>query len=234
MTHEKEGPPHANETAPEESAPAEVSTTVAPGDQGRTRRPRLSQRNGYFPIYKSDHALIRERMGATETGATALATLCGLHHLANDKGPKVSSIEANIALIAHVAGVSYRTALARIGDLEKLGLLSIVRVIPKGRKQPSAASTYTLCTHETVCNSRTRGYASDEPRHSPTSSKKKERSNPSIASHLSSEKNTNEPAHGANAEASPLRAVGGGGEVGPVGSAGLSDSELARRAAMED
>jgi hypothetical protein len=96
---------------------------------------------GWFPMPREQIALINQNLGATARGSTARVVFEALCDLANTRNMQI--FEAPIALVAHVAGVAYKTAAARLRDLERIGVLSIESPAHGGL---DVAHRYTLRT----------------------------------------------------------------------------------------
>ncbi len=103
---------------------------------------KLAPQRGWFPIWRQDLAVINEQLGTTAKSASAKAVLLALCQLANDR--RSATFEARITLIASLAGVSYRTASARLHDLRQLELISLENQVSPGRHRPDAPSRYTV------------------------------------------------------------------------------------------
>ena len=96
---------------------------------------------GWFPMPREQIAVINQNLGATARGSTARVVFEALCDLANTRNTQ--TFEAPIALVAHVAGVAYKTAAARLRDLERIGVLSIEQPAHSGL---DVAHRYTLRT----------------------------------------------------------------------------------------
>ncbi|MCX7007340.1 MAG: helix-turn-helix domain-containing protein [Kiritimatiellaeota bacterium] len=103
---------------------------------------KLSPQRGWFPVWRQDLAVINEQLGTTAKSASAKAVLLALCQLANDR--RSSTVEVRISLIASLAGVSYRTASARLRDLRQLELIGLEHQSSPGRSRPDAPSRYTV------------------------------------------------------------------------------------------
>jgi hypothetical protein len=103
---------------------------------------KLSPQRGWFPVWRQDLAVINEQLGTTAKSASAKAVLLALCQLANDR--RSATVEVRITLLASLAGVSYRTASARLRDLRQLELIGIEQQVSLGRCRPDAPSRYTV------------------------------------------------------------------------------------------
>lgn len=78
---------------------------------------------GWFPMPREEIAIINQQLGTTARSSSARAVFEALCDLANTR--RSLTFEAPIALVAHVAGVAYKTAQTRLRDLKQLGVIAI-------------------------------------------------------------------------------------------------------------
>ena len=78
---------------------------------------------GWFPVHRMDLQIIRQNFGADRRYEGVRIVFDALCDMANAR--RRATFEAPINLIAHVAGVKYKTAQARLRDLEGCGLVKI-------------------------------------------------------------------------------------------------------------
>ena len=168
----------------EKAPPAHTSAEAGAGATGNPERPPLAQntdqagarlvrRRGWFPVGKSEIALLNEQCGAASASVKAvwLALLC----LANDRQSVTFQIEANV--ICSLAAVCLRTTRTALAKLEELGFVRIERYYDPdtSRNDPSTYTLLRSCNKYTTpsgndCttpsgNKRTRGRANEVPRH---------------------------------------------------------------------
>jgi hypothetical protein len=100
-----------------------------------------ASRNGWFPVPRAQLAIIGEQF-AGESAASATCVYLALLSLCNEQ--RSTSVEARLSMVARVANVSYPTAIRRIHDLEKLGIVTIARRSGNDKKTPDAPSIYMI------------------------------------------------------------------------------------------
>ena len=103
---------------------------------------KLSPQRGWFSVWRQALAVINEQFGSTAKSASAKAVLLAFYQLANDR--RFATVEVRITLLASLAGVSYRTASARLRDLRQLELIRIEHQASPGRCRPDAPSRYIV------------------------------------------------------------------------------------------
>ena len=100
-----------------------------------------ASRNGWFPVPRAELAVIGEQF-AGEKAASATCVYVALLSLCNEQ--RSAGVEVRLSQVAKVANVSYPTAIRRVHDLEKLGLVTVSRRSQYDGKTPDAPSTYTV------------------------------------------------------------------------------------------
>ena len=83
----------------------------------------LHKWKGWYPVYRADIELIQQHFRADTRYQGVRVVFEALCDMANSRDS--ATFEAPINLVAHVAGVSYKTAQARLRDLEGCGLVKI-------------------------------------------------------------------------------------------------------------
>jgi hypothetical protein len=104
------------------------------------KRPSLSPRRGYFPVYRADIARIKEHDGLVST-PVLVSVWIALSDLANEH--RSPCFTASIGVIRHRAGVSRRTAFAAVKVLAE-ELAMVEREQPPGADSSFAPNNWTL------------------------------------------------------------------------------------------
>lgn len=127
----------------------------------------LIKHKGWIKFNKAENELLNQQLG--EKSASAKAVWLALLILANERrvnGKDPEHFTVRVTLIAHVAGVSYKTTQRMLKELEQLKLLKIA-----GGNTPEGC-TYQLNRIEGTQDLKTQ--VNDKPSACPTSLKKEE------------------------------------------------------------
>ncbi len=125
------------------------------------------RRSSWFPVFREDMKIINQHFSSTGEAPTVRALYESVCSIANER--QTLSFVESLALIAHTAGVSWRTAQRHIRELERLNLVKV-----EEQPGPRASLKYTLTRREVVssCDTVSQRYDVDEALPCRTSSTK--------------------------------------------------------------